>query len=911
MKPDINLIWAKTDMQDPSPERWLPLTRHLEDTKETARLIWDRWLSDHVKHILATDIGTPDTAKNTYLFLAATHDIGKASPAFAVYVANNPTYGYLLQRMQDAGFDIHPNVIAMPEKRRHYRHELVGYAALRLWLENHGCDKTVANSYAAVIGGHHGSGISTDGEDLVYEDGDIASRFSGKTSFIAARDRIIDVQFNDTGMRLPRKPLSRRCQVLLMGLVIMADWIASDQTGFPLVGMTPADSRERAGKAWRRLALPAPWAPEETPDCEELFKKRFKFKPRPFQTSAMHTAKNMRSPGIMVLEAPMGEGKTEAALAAAEILCAKFGLGGVYFALPTRATADAMFSRFSDWMSHLPANGKPAAASVFLAHGKNKFNERFSELPAWAPSNVDNGTLQATSNMWLRGRKRGNLANFVVGTIDQTLAVALKTKHLVLRHLAMAGKVVILDEVHACDTYMSEYLNRALEWLGLYEIPVVLMSATLTPEKRSALIEAYEHGRTGRKIERHASPKVATPLISSASGTHHPEGSCRQSTMKVRILPDRDFTKTVKEAYAAGAKIAVIRDTVRRAMETYDTLRAEGLHPVLDHSRFTSGDRAAHDAQVLSTLAPGAREPAVVVATQVMEQSLDVDADLMISDIAPMDLLFQRSGRLHRHTSPRPSGYEQPLLLLSGVELKDHAPVFAMGISSVYMPWTLIRTLDVLGLRGETDEAVLRMPENIPEMVNEAYDESLPSFWGADGRALGLWRTRGMAEQAKARSVNMIVDPRYWIPEQPLMEDWFTVGGHSDTDDDAFGVRDGGESIDLVLLESRGGRLCPVGGSVPLPSDWTDLGREDLIGVEASTISVSSFMTGGESLSSFCDKVDAAAPELWRRIVESGPLTGESALVLDRRSSDGFFAVLKGVQVCYSSVRGWSVAHAG
>lgn len=893
----IPTIWAKTDIQHPDPERWLPLTAHLNDTKAVAELIWDHWLPTHVKTLLAHDIGDPKQAKNTYLFLAATHDIGKASPAFATYIAHNPTYEHLIQRMRDNGLVIPNSVIGNPH-RADYRHELVGYAALCQWLQDHQCDPTTANTYAAVTGGHHGSGLSDQAEQRIWNQG-LYNKYCGGNCFINARNTIIDTQAADTHFTTPTRPLTRRAQTLLTALIIMADWIASDQTLFPLTGNHPTNPHQRAQNAWNTLQLPAPWTPTpENPDT--LFQQRFHLTPRPFQQTVIHTAQTMTKPGIITIEAPMGDGKTEAALTAAEILCQRFNMGGTYIALPTQATANAMLNRLTNWITTLPTNNQPNTASLFLAHGKNQFNPTYTHLPAWTNTNVDNGHQQPVANIWLRGRKRGNLSNFVVSTIDQILATSLKTKHLVLRHLALAGKVVILDEVHACDAYMGEYLERSLEWLGMYEVPVILMSATLTSEKRHALIDAYERGRGDATPE--MDEPVATPVVSTAGERLMPRSSARSADLTIRLFDDGDLETTVREAYTAGAKTVIIRDTVRRAMETRERLTSIGLPVILDHSRYTAEDRSMHDRQAMRALSPDSDEPAIVVGTQVLEQSLDIDADLMISDIAPMDLLLQRSGRLHRHAHRRPKGYETPLLLLDGVSIQGDSLEFGRGITNVYPKWPLMRTLSTLGLNSTHRESIVHLPQDLARMTENAYRTNTTPEWGSETIALEDWNRSISEKQSNANTLSMLPSPTDNRPANPRMEGWFTTGRDSDIEETG-GVRESSDNIEIVLLEKRDGQLYPFGDDTPIPHSATDIDRGEMIRVLSRTINITPYMTGGIPLIDFLNEIDSTAPEQWRAITETGPLKGHSAMVLE----NGRHTMNK-TTVTYDSEKGWNTA---
>ncbi|MGC8481763.1 MAG: CRISPR-associated helicase Cas3', partial [Acidimicrobiales bacterium] len=395
--------------------------------------------------------------------------------------------------------------------------------------------------------------------------------------------------------------------------------------------------------------------------------------PRPVQTVAVETATQLNGAGILVIEAPMGEGKTEAALLAAEVLAADAVASGLLFALPTQATSDAVFQRLLGWLSRMPADSDNSVHTVALLHGRAGLSKAWGELPlsrgvegVGVDDDTATGTfVQSYVDPWTRGSKRAVLADFGVGTVDQLLFLALRTRHLVLRHLGVASKVVIIDEVHSYDAYMDVYLCRALEWLGAYGVPVILLSATLTGALRRRLIDAYL-GSSGvalpKMLDSQAVNELAYPLVVCASSTSEVaipvEASSRELSVEVRHLNAGDdelssMCHLLSEMLREGGCALVVRNTVARAIEAAKVLKECLPFEVrLLHSRFTAEDRLAKEARLRIDFGLGRSamngEPVIVVATQVVEQSLDVDFDVLFSDVAPLDLLLQRIGRIHR-----------------------------------------------------------------------------------------------------------------------------------------------------------------------------------------------------------------------------------------------------------------------
>ncbi|WP_432157561.1 CRISPR-associated helicase Cas3' [Streptomyces sp. bgisy153] len=839
-------VWAKHDRDS---DGWLPLWRHMEDSAAVAGLLWDRWVPVGVRRLMAEALprGEAD-ARALAVWLAGVHDIGKAAPAFACQVDQ------LADAMRDQGLEMRSARATGPE-RRIAPHGLAGQVLLGEWLEEvHGWASVRTGQFTVAVGGHHGAPPEYGQIKALYEHEELL-RTPGASSHVwrQVQTELLDACADRFGVserlgqwRTVRLP--QPVQVLLTALVIVSDWIASNPDLFPYFpdGASRSD-QERLDAAWNGLDLPEPWRAEEPEhSVQELFASRFALPAgavvRPVQEAAVELAREVETPGLMIIEAPMGEGKTEAALAVAEIFAARSGAGGVFFALPTMATGNAMFPRLLDWLDRLPGMAG-LRHSVHLAHSKAALNEDFAGLMARAgrvaavdvdgsvtssrrqPGHQRRAGAELVAHAWLRGRKRAMLASFVVGTIDQLLFAGLKSRHLALRHLALAGKVVVIDEAHAYDTYMSGYLDRVLSWLGAYRVPVVVLSATLPASRRRDLVEAYA-GRADAVTAEPAAASDGYPLLTAVAPggaplVRRPQASARSATVHMERLADdvSVLTDRLKSELAGGGCALVIRNTVKRVLETARALRETfGTENVtVAHSCFVDLDRADKDRTLLRLFGPPKQpddRPAgahIVVASQVAEQSLDVDFDLLVSDLCPVDLLLQRMGRLHRHRrgrdqADRPERLRSARCLLTGADWTADVPAPVRGSVAVYGRYALLRSAAVLlpHLDAECGQPI-RLPVDISPLVQSAYgqDPVGPDHWqGALQEALEQFERHrtGQAERAAVFRLGNV-----GRPGRPLFG--WVAAGVGDTDDTATGraqVRDSRDSLEVVVVQRRG-----------------------------------------------------------------------------------------------------------
>jgi len=834
-------VWAKSPNADGA---WLPLWQHMDDSADIAGGLFDRWVSSSVVEVLADPFGCDRVAARTAVrFLAGLHDLGKATPAFAIQDE------VLARQMRELGLDMPASKFELLDRRQVY-HSLAGHQLLSRWLIDRGWSKGLAATWAVVLGGHHG--VPPDAFSLnggarwaypkLYGQGVWEEVQRELTEHVAARTGACG--YLDVWREVE---LSGQFQVLTTAVVVISDWIASNETLLPFLRDRLPEASQKTGRgrqALDRLALPPPWRSIDVPDTvDDLFAARFQLPegagPRPVQRAACEVVGAMSAPGLVIIEAPMGEGKTEAALAASEIMSRRWGAGGLQVALPTQATSDAMFDRVVQWLDTM-GEANQTVGAITLSHGKARFNRlfqgllrpgRLAEIGCDEEFGIDpQRHLEHTvvAHSWLSGRKKSQLANFVVGTIDQVLFAALKSRHLMLRHLALAGKIVVLDEVHAYDVFMNSYLTRVLTWLGAYHVPVLALSATLPADRRHALLAAYQQGwsvgssaaaagTSGQLVH----DSTAYPVISWTERGHVQSRDVAPSSRKMTVsidalggVADDDLdalTALLRDALSDGGCALVVRNTVRRVLHTASALEHSFPGEVtVAHSRFIAADRMRNDTALLDRFGPPGRavdRPArhIVVASQVVEQSLDVDFDLLVTDLAPVDLVLQRMGRLHRHArgngqSDRPPKLRSARTYIAGADFAQQPPTLERGASRyVYGAYPLLCAAAVLSPRFGSE---VRLPDDIPVLVGQAYGQTVevPEAWRA-GLADARRRWLEDAERRTAIAKNyQISEP---TPAGRAILGWVS-GSVGEADDESQGqgqVRDGAPSLEAILVQ--------------------------------------------------------------------------------------------------------------
>lgn len=527
----------------------------------------------------------------------------------------------------------------------------------------------------------------------------------------------------------------------LAGLTVLADWVGSAETWFPyaapdmeLAAYWPL-ARQRAESAIKEAGL-LPAIPAQTLDYEALIGP---CPPTPLQDFVARMPLP-DGPVLILIEDQMGSGKTEAALMLAHRLMRCHGAAGLFMALPTMATANALYTRLGRVKHALFA--AESTPSLALVHGKSRL----------VVAHDADETASAQCAAWIGDdRRRSFLAALGAGTIDQAVLSVLPSRHAPLRLLGLSQRVLIIDEAHAYDEYVTEELSRLIEFQTRQGGSTIVLSATLPRQTRQKLLRAFGNSASCEK--------VGYPLVTVASRTTLEEYPLLprldlKRALRVHRLPDMEAALDVVRAAAArGAAVGWVRNTVDDAMAAQAALAGAGVTAMLFHARFALGDRLVIEEAVQErfgkTSTPD-RRAHVVVGTQVMEQSLDLDFDVLISDLAPVDLLLQRAGRLWRHQRAARPEAEPCLYVISPepVEAPDKTWLRDFrGTAAVYRdPALLWRSCREVFARP-----VLNLPADMRPLVEAVYapDADVPDgLTGQNAIATGKGAAaRGVAWQ--------------------------------------------------------------------------------------------------------------------------------------------------------------------
>jgi CRISPR-associated endonuclease/helicase Cas3 len=752
-------FWAKTGagnfQANGSPE-YHPVICHLADTAAVAMEIIRSYLSPVAIATLEKGLGlSGESLVKCCGFLAGCHDLGKVSPAFQFQVSE---VGKVL-----AGNILHGVWLELKSERRSGKapHGLVTAKTMPEFLLDSGLGShlpkrrasQLARRLAITVGGHHGFFPSQ--KEIDDLDEALCGTNEGNEWRLQQFNRRIFEQLQEF-VELTASDLPSHCDnaaaMILAGLTTVSDWIASnpdEKSGFPYANDTPFDEykKDLAAKAqkalkaigWMKIPTGRPLKFTELfPDIQT---------PRPLQDASISLADSLSPPCLILVEASMGEGKTEAALYLADYLQHQSAAGGFYIGLPTQATSNAMWQRVRIFLSQRYRDEE--IVNLTLSHSAAALKEEYQQTICRLDQVYDDDGQNSMGNVgageWHTARKRSLLSPYGVGTIDQGLMGVVRSKHQFVRLFGLAGRTVILDEIHAYDLYTSTLLERFLEWLAVLGSPVIALSATLPMSTRHLLVNAYAKGCGQPNVEL---PLANYPRITAFTGGKVQVESFAASEHVTRSLHlqwvnDEEWAEALQEKLAEGGCAAVICSTVGRSQDVFERLKqyfAPDDELGLFHGRFLFIDRDRIERDCLNKFGKtSVNRPHryVLVATQVIEQSLDVDFDVMISDLAPIDLLLQRSGRLHRHTRDyRPEKLKTPTLWLVEPTISKEGKAQFAEPETIYnrhillRSWLTLRNKTYLQLPDETDaliESVYQLNASIPEDLEPVHQQDWES----------------------------------------------------------------------------------------------------------------------------------------------------------------------------------------
>lgn len=568
-----------------------------------------------------------------------------------------------------------------------------------------------------VAASHHGSFCSSKDQDLR------STQYGGKV-WNALRDELIQKLLERSGLEWV--DISKEKKELVLGLTILADWLSS--------GMDLKSGEDPTPEMYAEVVRNAGFVPftvRNNLTFKDLFQTENQtcFEPNEVQKTMLE---EIKPGGIYILETEMGSGKTEAALALAYELLKSHRHAGIYFALPTQLTSNKIYERFEPFKENiLKANEE--IPQTRLLHSKSWLENRNEQLKKKLQNDGKDGFQEKNrkADSWFSSSKRGLLAPFAVGTIDQILMSVINIRHNALRTLGAAGKVVILDEVHSYDAYTGSLIQTLVEYLRKWKCTIIILSATLTKKVRDDLLNIKDVSKIENKEQ-----ETEYPLLSILDGNevlYRKIDRSKINPKKVKITHKDSIENTYDAAIDHAKKgecILWIENTVADAQKVFQELvkcELKGVEIGLIHSRFQETTRHKNENEWVkkygkNTTKEGRAGGKILIGTQVLEQSVDIDADFLVTRLCPTDMLLQRIGRLWRHESLnpfRPKSAHPEVLILNETPFQNKVQWSDFETTPpVYAPYILMRSQEVFEKRSE-----IVIPRDMRELIELTYSE--------------------------------------------------------------------------------------------------------------------------------------------------------------------------------------------
>ncbi|CAK7035249.1 MAG: CRISPR-associated endonuclease/helicase Cas3 [Desulfovibrio sp.] len=658
-------------------------------------------------------------------FLLLTHDAGKISPQFQ---ARCPLW------LEQNG--LHQEAVNNSWATIGAPHARLSQEILDCFWQQKGLLSESYSLWSAIVGAHHGKWAKARPQCYGRASPPCMAP-SPSISWLQEGLQFVAGQWEQCGLgnephcnaELPPVTAESASLYASAGLITLADWIASDERHFPADPALAPASDEHIAQVAHDVVDALGLAPLKIRSGLS-FEDIFGCSPYPMQKAAWE---NIVEPGVYVIEAPMGMGKTEAALMAAYRLMELGKARGVYFGLPTQATSNRIHERVLAFVRQV----SPSVQSVQLIHGNSWLLDDILAAPELEQKLPDNSKAGSGADplRWFCSSRRALLAPVGVGTADQAMLAALAVKHFALRRLALMGKVVILDEVHSYDHYTRAIIQKLCQVLADLGATVIILSATLTGSARAALLQSCGPVPSMDAEE----DSLPYPCI---SGRAHGQDAVQLTpcapppsrTVHVDFQPLPSAISHAVRIAATGAQVLWVCNTVPNAQDAFREIQrqASGAGHQIDmgilHARLPFFMREERETEWMRRLGKaGERQRGcILVSTQIVEQSVDLDADALFTELAPTDMLLQRMGRLWRHAR-RHRPVSQPFMhvVAEGFPLENLPNMSAEAIRAglgtkarVYDPFILLRTLDVWG-----GIASVTLPDDIRRLIHETYTE--------------------------------------------------------------------------------------------------------------------------------------------------------------------------------------------
>ena len=719
-----------------------------------------------------------DGTNQALALLVALHDIGKISNSFRDMLREGKR-----------------------QQRRHWEHSAIILQGSQFLAESLGGSEEVRHILYEATAGHHGGPREVLAPTYLKQQ----HREIGEAAFADANLAIHAIVglFPNASLEKVDEQSAIALSWHLNGLTVQSDWIGSNVDWFAVTepGKSINECWQRAlqgaddaiKKASLHVATPA------KPSIEEILSPGVH--PHPMQ-EAVQTCDLPDGPVLGLIEDSTGSGKTEASLILASRMMQMGKADGLFFALPTMATANAMLSRIEDVAVNL-FDGKPP--TLGLAHGRARLSDDFDRIKGRDGSNPEDGP---HCGKWLSDdRRRILLSDVGVGTIDQALFAVLPTRFNGLRLRALSSKVLVVDEAHSYDPYMDAQLERLLTFQARLGGSAIVMTATLPTQKRDRFIKAFQQGlaqpslsRGTRQPHPEAIPKEQPPYpaltITGKTArltSVEPAKLAIRRTGVQRLSDPAEAVELIADASSRGAACVWIRNAVDDVIKSVEALNAKGIQADLLHARFAICDRLSKERVLQQRFGKfgGKREGRVLVATQVVEQSLDLDFDVMVSDLAPIGALIQRSGRLWRHMDVRPANtrsVDEPILhILSPDPGKVDSDRWLHSVMEhgawVYPPTEMWRSAKVIFDAGE-----LNTPSELRGLIDRVENvDPLPVPEVLESREFE-YEGQKIVERQLAR--NSLIEVNMPFVQNVMRQVW---------DDEKFPTRLGVPQVTLVL----------------------------------------------------------------------------------------------------------------